>query len=84
MEKISLLHHWFYFTILGFKDSIDDKSRTNLVQIKGRFSVTSENVDLVKVQLHSYSTLLILITVANLYNYTRIFHYVQVLDEILR
>ncbi|CAA2956523.1 serine threonine- kinase fray2 [Olea europaea subsp. europaea] len=32
----------------GFKDSIDDKSRTNLVQIKGRFSVTSENVDLVK------------------------------------
>ncbi|PIN07232.1 Ste20-like serine/threonine protein kinase [Handroanthus impetiginosus] len=32
----------------GFKDSLDDKSKTNLVQIKGRFSVTSENVDLVK------------------------------------
>ncbi|KAL6566228.1 hypothetical protein OROGR_001843 [Orobanche gracilis] len=32
----------------GFKDSLEDKSRTNLVQIKGRFSVTSENVDLVK------------------------------------
>lgn len=32
----------------GFKDSVDDKSKTNLVQIKGRFSVTSENVDLVK------------------------------------
>ncbi|CAI9775811.1 unnamed protein product [Fraxinus pennsylvanica] len=32
----------------GFKDSMDDKSKTNLVQIKGRFSVTSENVDLVK------------------------------------
>ncbi|KAJ8538617.1 hypothetical protein K7X08_029913 [Anisodus acutangulus] len=30
------------------KDSSDDKSTTNLVQIKGRFSVTSENVDLVK------------------------------------
>ncbi|GER28717.1 serine/threonine protein kinase [Striga asiatica] len=29
-------------------DSLDDKSKTNLVQIKGRFSVTSENVDLVK------------------------------------
>ncbi|XP_012842087.1 PREDICTED: serine/threonine-protein kinase BLUS1-like [Erythranthe guttata] len=32
----------------GFKDSMEDKSKTNLVQIKGRFSVTSENVDLVK------------------------------------
>ncbi|KAJ8553147.1 hypothetical protein K7X08_020540 [Anisodus acutangulus] len=32
----------------GLKDSSDDKSTTNLVQIKGRFSVTSENVDLVK------------------------------------
>ncbi|KAK3030662.1 hypothetical protein RJ639_035866, partial [Escallonia herrerae] len=30
----------------GFRD--EDKSKTNLVQIKGRFSVTSENVDLVK------------------------------------
>lgn len=35
----------------GFKDSLDDKSKANLVQIKGRFSVTSENVDLVKVYL---------------------------------
>ncbi|KAK4421467.1 Serine/threonine-protein kinase fray2, partial [Sesamum alatum] len=32
----------------GFKDSLEDKTKTNLVQIKGRFSVTSENVDLVK------------------------------------
>ncbi|XP_071917301.1 uncharacterized protein [Coffea arabica] len=32
----------------GFRESLDDKSKTNLVQIKGRFSVTSENVDLVK------------------------------------
>ncbi|EPS68278.1 hypothetical protein M569_06489, partial [Genlisea aurea] len=32
----------------GFKDSFDEKSKTNLVQIKGRFSVTSENVDLAK------------------------------------
>ncbi|KAL3499160.1 hypothetical protein ACH5RR_038253 [Cinchona calisaya] len=32
----------------GFRDSLDDKSKTNLVQIKGRFSVTSENVDLGK------------------------------------
>ncbi|KAL7165615.1 hypothetical protein ACSBR2_041321 [Camellia fascicularis] len=32
----------------GFRDSLEDKSKTNLVQIRGRFSVTSENVDLVK------------------------------------
>ncbi|XP_077248477.1 uncharacterized protein LOC143888071 isoform X2 [Tasmannia lanceolata] len=32
----------------GFRDSLEDKSRTNVVQIRGRFSVTSENVDLVK------------------------------------
>ncbi|XP_057510991.1 serine/threonine-protein kinase BLUS1-like isoform X1 [Actinidia eriantha] len=32
----------------GFRDSLEDKSKVNLVQIKGRFSVTSENVDLVK------------------------------------
>ncbi|CAK9169322.1 unnamed protein product [Ilex paraguariensis] len=31
----------------GFRDSLEDK-KANLVQIKGRFSVTSENVDLVK------------------------------------
>ncbi|CAN0840851.1 Serine/threonine-protein kinase fray2 [Linum grandiflorum] len=32
----------------GFRDSLDDKSKANLVQIKGRFSVTSENLDLAK------------------------------------
>ncbi|XP_010541851.1 PREDICTED: serine/threonine-protein kinase BLUS1 isoform X2 [Tarenaya hassleriana] len=32
----------------GFRDSLDDKSKNNLVQIKGRFSVTSENLDLAK------------------------------------
>uniref|UniRef100_A0A5B6ZZ19 Putative serine/threonine-protein kinase BLUS1-like isoform X1 n=1 Tax=Davidia involucrata TaxID=16924 RepID=A0A5B6ZZ19_DAVIN len=32
----------------GFRDSLDDKSKANVVQIRGRFSVTSENVDLVK------------------------------------
>ncbi|KAK6947981.1 Protein kinase domain [Dillenia turbinata] len=32
----------------GFRDSLEDKSKANLVQIKGRFSVTSENVDLGK------------------------------------
>ncbi|XP_077234344.1 serine/threonine-protein kinase BLUS1-like isoform X2 [Tasmannia lanceolata] len=31
----------------GFRDSLEDKSKTNnVVQIRGRFSVTSENVDL--------------------------------------
>lgn len=32
----------------GYGDSLDEKSRSNVVQIKGRFSVTSENVELVK------------------------------------
>ncbi|CAK9148495.1 unnamed protein product [Ilex paraguariensis] len=32
----------------GIRDSSEDKSMANLVQIRGRFSVTSENVDLVK------------------------------------
>jgi len=31
-------------------DSPVDKSKRNVVEIKGRFSVTSENVDLAKVQ----------------------------------
>ena len=33
---------------------MDDKSKANLVQIKGRFSVTSENLDLVKVRLYEH------------------------------
>ncbi|KAK6146504.1 hypothetical protein DH2020_020373 [Rehmannia glutinosa] len=41
-------HYMSVFFPQGFKDSLEDKSKTNLVQIKGRFSVTSENVDLVK------------------------------------
>ncbi|CAA7054558.1 unnamed protein product [Microthlaspi erraticum] len=32
----------------GFRDSLDDKSKANVVQIKGRFSVTSENLDLAR------------------------------------
>ncbi|KAJ4955011.1 hypothetical protein NE237_011794 [Protea cynaroides] len=32
----------------GMRDSLDEKSKANVVQIKGRFSVTSETVDLVK------------------------------------
>ncbi|KAG2312329.1 hypothetical protein Bca52824_023886 [Brassica carinata] len=32
----------------GFRDSMDDKSKTNVVQIKGRFQVTSENLDLAR------------------------------------
>lgn len=32
----------------GFRDSLDEKTKANLVQIKGRFSVTSENLDIVK------------------------------------
>uniref|UniRef100_A0A0D9XLL5 Protein kinase domain-containing protein n=1 Tax=Leersia perrieri TaxID=77586 RepID=A0A0D9XLL5_9ORYZ len=34
----------------GYVDSLGDKSKRNVVEIKGRFSVTSENVDLAKVQ----------------------------------
>ncbi|KAJ4910129.1 Protein kinase superfamily protein [Raphanus sativus] len=32
----------------GFRDSMDDKSKTSVVQIKGRFQVTSENLDLAR------------------------------------
>ncbi|KAF9604522.1 hypothetical protein IFM89_007643 [Coptis chinensis] len=32
----------------GFRDSLDDKSKASVVQIKGMFSVTSENLDHVK------------------------------------
>ncbi|XP_043718152.1 germinal center kinase 1-like [Telopea speciosissima] len=32
----------------GWRDSVDEKSKANVVQIKGRFSVTSETMDLVK------------------------------------
>ncbi|VAH17159.1 unnamed protein product [Triticum turgidum subsp. durum] len=34
----------------GYVDSLGDKSKRSVVHIKGRFSVTSENVDLAKVQ----------------------------------
>ena len=44
--------------IIGYGDSLEDKSKANVVQIKGRFSVTSENVDLVKVSLQSLDTVL--------------------------
>lgn len=32
----------------GYRDSLEDKSKANLVQVKGRFSVTSESLDVVK------------------------------------
>ncbi|XP_076885177.1 uncharacterized protein LOC143534614 [Bidens hawaiensis] len=32
----------------GYRESLDEKSKASLVQIKGRFSVTSEDLDLVK------------------------------------
>ncbi|KNA14090.1 hypothetical protein SOVF_110880 [Spinacia oleracea] len=40
----------------GYRDSLDDKSKANLVQIKGRFSVTSESLDVVKDMMTSTST----------------------------
>ncbi|XP_058104896.1 serine/threonine-protein kinase BLUS1-like isoform X2 [Magnolia sinica] len=33
----------------GFRDSLEDKPKANVVQVKGRFSVTSETVELAKV-----------------------------------
>lgn len=45
---------------------MDDKSKANLVQIKGRFSVTSENLDLVKVRLYDYFNFLYQLTGTNL------------------
>ncbi|KAJ0739617.1 putative protein kinase STE-STE20-Fray family [Helianthus annuus] len=38
----------YILTSAGYRDSLDDKSKANLVQIKGRFSVTSEDLDFVK------------------------------------
>lgn len=38
----------FFSYVIGYIESMDDKSKRNVVQ-KGRFSVTSENVDLAKV-----------------------------------
>ncbi|XP_031494171.1 serine/threonine-protein kinase BLUS1-like isoform X2 [Nymphaea colorata] len=32
----------------GYRDSVEDKSKANVVKVKGRFSVMSENVDVVK------------------------------------
>lgn len=32
----------------GYRDSLEDKAKASLVQIKGRFSVTSESLDVVK------------------------------------
>jgi predicted SpoU family rRNA methylase len=39
----------FVLLIVVYVDSSVDKSKRNVVEIKGRFSVTSENVDLAKV-----------------------------------
>lgn len=44
--------------LIGYGDSLEDKSKANVVQIKGRFSVTSENVDLVKVNSQSWKLFL--------------------------
>jgi len=41
----------------GYVDSSGDKSKRSVVEIKGRFSVTSENVDLAKVQEGPLSSL---------------------------
>ncbi|XP_011625173.1 STE20/SPS1-related proline-alanine-rich protein kinase isoform X2 [Amborella trichopoda] len=32
----------------GFREGLDDKTKANVIQIKGRFSITSENADRVK------------------------------------
>lgn len=40
---------YFVLLIVGYVDSSGDMSKRNVVEIKGRFSVTSENVDLAKV-----------------------------------
>ncbi|XP_071678580.1 uncharacterized protein [Lolium perenne] len=47
----------FLLTIEGYVDSLGDKSKRNVVQYKGRFSVTSESVDLAKVQEIPFSTI---------------------------
>lgn len=52
--RIYVLSGWevldeFLLIIVGYVDSLGDKSKRSVVHIKGRFSVTSENVDLAKV-----------------------------------
>lgn len=42
---------------IGFRDSMDDKSKPNVVQIKGRFQVTSENLDLARVGIWPFPAL---------------------------
>lgn len=42
---------WFITSFVsGYTDSPEYKFSSNAVQIKGRFSVTTENVDIVKVR----------------------------------
>lgn len=61
---------------IGFRDSLDDKSKANLVQ-KGRFSVTSGNLDPAKVGNLVFNLLLFVsfsLMVTNHTIYSRMFH----------
>lgn len=77
----------YFSPLIGYRDSLDDKSKANLVQIRGRFSVTSENLDLVKVRLYNEPPLPFprqllslplpppnYMTITNLKMFPRIFH----------
>jgi hypothetical protein len=44
-----LIRHDILLATTGYVGSLGDKPKRNMVEIKGRFSVTSENVDLAKV-----------------------------------
>jgi hypothetical protein len=44
-----LIKHEIMLPTTGYVGSLGDKPKRNMVEIKGRFSVTSENVDLAKV-----------------------------------
>ena len=45
----ALKRHDVMLIVTGYVGSLGDKPKRTMVEIKGRFSVTSENVDLAKV-----------------------------------
>lgn len=47
--------HDILLAVTGYVGSLGDRSKRTMVEIKGRFSVTSENVDLAKVGCPPFS-----------------------------
>ena len=65
------------FHSVGYRDSLEDKSKANLVQIKGRFSVTSQNVDLVKVSVSKINGISCILIATDTIPFARMRHHVH-------